>query len=52
VPFGPAFDLMQALLVDPAIDGTAVAADLARLAAMAVALGALATWALVRRTRG
>jgi hypothetical protein len=52
VPFGPAFDLMQALLVDPAIDGTEVAADLARLTAMTAALGALATWALVRRTRG
>jgi hypothetical protein len=52
VPFGPAFDLMQALLVDPAIDGPAIAADLLRLAAMAVIIGGLAALALVRRTRG
>lgn len=52
VPFGPAFDVMQALLVDPAVDGAAIAADLLRLALMAAVLGAIAAVALVRRTRG
>jgi ABC-2 type transport system permease protein len=52
VPFGPAFDLMQALLVEPTIDGAEIAADLARLALMAAVLGSIAALALVRRTRG
>lgn len=50
-PFGPAFDLMQALLVDPAVDGGALARDMAVLAAMAVVAGGAAALVLGRRAR-
>ena len=51
VPFGPAFDLMQALLVEPRPDGGRLAADLAALAAMAAIAGGAAALALARRAR-
>ncbi|MEQ8833696.1 MAG: ABC transporter permease [Miltoncostaeaceae bacterium] len=50
-PFGPALDLFQGLLVDPALDTGRLGADLLRLAAMAVVLGALATVATARAAR-
>lgn len=50
-PFGPAFDLIQALLVEPTLDAGAVWTDLGHLAAIAVVLGAAATVAVARRAR-
>lgn len=51
VPFGPAFDLIQALLVEPTLDAGAVWADLGRLAAIAAVLGTAASVAVARRAR-
>jgi hypothetical protein len=49
VPFGPAFDAFQALLVEPTLDGGAIAADLSHLARLAAAFGAAATLVVRRR---
>jgi ABC-type multidrug transport system permease subunit len=49
VPFGPAFDAFQALLVEPTLDGGAIAADLSHLALLAAAFGAAATLVVRRR---
>lgn len=51
VPFGPAFDLINTLLVEPAIDAGTVWSDLGRLAGFAVVLGAAASIAVARRGR-
>lgn len=50
-PFGPALDLFQGLLVDPVTDPGRLGADLLRLAAMAVVLGAAAAAATARAAR-
>jgi len=52
VPFGPAFDLIHALLAEPTLDAATVWTDLGRLAAFAVVLGAAASVAVSRRARG
>jgi len=49
VPFGPAFDLFQALLVEPVIDGAEVATMLGHLALLAAVFGAAATLVVRRR---
>ena len=53
VPFGPAFDAFQSLLVDPSIDGSALTLTLGHLALLGLAFG-VASALVVRRgaTRG
>ncbi len=49
VPFGPAFDAFQALLVEPALDGGDIARYLGHLALLAAVFGAAATLVVRRR---
>jgi ABC-type multidrug transport system permease subunit len=49
VPFGPAFDLFQTLLVEPVVDGGEVATTLGHLALLALVFGAAATLVVRRR---
>ena len=49
VPFGPAFDAFQTLLVEPTVPGGDLALTFGHLALLAVAFGGLATWAVSRR---
>jgi ABC-2 type transport system permease protein len=49
VPFGPAFEAFQALLVEPTVDAGDLTLTLGHLALLAVAFGGLATWAVHRR---
>jgi hypothetical protein len=49
VPFGPAFDAFQTLLVEPSIPGGELALTLGHLALLAAAFGAAATVAVRRR---
>ncbi|HSJ74424.1 MAG TPA: ABC transporter permease [Miltoncostaeaceae bacterium] len=49
VPFGPAFDAFQTLLVEPAISAGDLTLTLGHLALLAAAFGGLATWAVSRR---
>ena len=49
VPFGPAFDAFQTLLVEPTVPGGDRALTFGHLALLAVAFGGLATWAVSRR---
>jgi ABC-type multidrug transport system permease subunit len=49
VPFGPAFDAFQRLLVEPRVDGGALARTLGHLALVAAVFGALAAIAVRRR---
>jgi ABC-type multidrug transport system permease subunit len=49
VPFGPAFDAFQTLLVEPTVPGGDLALTFGHLALLAVVFGGLATWAVSRR---
>jgi ABC-type transport system involved in cytochrome c biogenesis permease component len=49
VPFGPAFDAFQTLLVEPAIPAGDLTLTLGHLALLAAVFGGLATWAVSRR---
>lgn len=49
VPFGPAFDAFQALLVEPSLDAGTIATDLGHLALLAAVFGAAATLVIRRR---
>jgi hypothetical protein len=49
VPFGPAFDAFQTLLVEPALEAGDLTLTLAHLALLAAVFGGLATWAVSRR---
>lgn len=49
VPFGPAFDAFQTLLVEPSVDGPGLARTLGQLALIGAVLGTAAAVALRRR---
>jgi ABC-2 type transport system permease protein len=49
VPFGPAFDAFQTLLVEPALSAGEISLTFAHLALLAAVFGGLATWAVSRR---
>jgi ABC-type transport system involved in cytochrome c biogenesis permease component len=49
VPFGPAFDAFQTLLVEPRIEGGDLTLTLGHLALLAAVFGGLAAWAVRRR---
>jgi ABC-type multidrug transport system permease subunit len=49
VPFGPAFDAFQTLLVEPSVPGRELALTLGHLALLAAAFGGLAALAVRRR---
>jgi ABC-type multidrug transport system permease subunit len=49
VPFGPAFDAFQTLLVEPVIPGGDLSLNLGHLALLALVFGGLAAWAVRRR---
>ncbi len=49
VPFGPAFDAFQTLLVEPSVSGGELALTLGHLALLAAVFGALATLVVRRR---
>jgi ABC-2 type transport system permease protein len=49
VPFGPAFDAFQTLLVEPSLPGGDLALDFGHLALLAAVFGGLATWGVSRR---
>lgn len=49
VPFGPAFDAFQTLLVEPTVPGGGIARTLGHLALLAVVFGGAATLAVRRR---
>ena len=49
VPFGPAFDAFQTLLVEPSIDGGELLLTLGQLALIAATLAAAAAVAVRRR---
>jgi ABC-type transport system involved in cytochrome c biogenesis permease component len=49
VPFGPAFDAFQTLLVEPAVPAGDLTLNLGHLALLAVVFGGLAAWAVRRR---
>jgi ABC-type transport system involved in cytochrome c biogenesis permease component len=49
VPFGPAFDAFQTLLVEPTVPGGDLTLNLGHLALLALAFGGLAAWAVRRR---
>lgn len=49
VPFGPAFDAFQTLLVEPSVPGDELALALGHLALLAAAFGAVATLVVRRR---
>jgi ABC-type transport system involved in cytochrome c biogenesis permease component len=49
VPFGPAFEAFQTLLVEPTVDAGDLTLTLGHLALLAVVFGGLATWAVHRR---
>jgi ABC-2 type transport system permease protein len=51
VPFGPAFDAFQTLLVEPTVPGSELALTLGHLALLAAVFGAAATLAVRRRAR-
>ena len=51
VPFGPAFDAFQTLLVEPSIDAGDLSLTLGHLALLAVAFGAAATLAVRHKAR-
>ena len=50
VPFGPAFDAFQTLLVEPTISAGDLTLTLGHLALLAAVFGGLATWAVSRRS--
>jgi ABC-2 type transport system permease protein len=49
VPFGPAFDAFQTLLVEPALSAGEISLTFGHLALLAAVFGGLATWAVSRR---
>lgn len=49
VPFGPAFEAFQTLLVEPTLSAGELTLTLGHLALLAAAFGALAAWAVRRR---
>jgi ABC-type transport system involved in cytochrome c biogenesis permease component len=49
VPFGPAFEAFQTLLVEPTVPGGDLTLNLGHLALLALAFGGLAAWAVRRR---
>lgn len=49
VPFGPAFDAFQTLLVEPTVPAGDLTLTLGHLALLAAVFGGLATWAVRRR---
>jgi ABC-type transport system involved in cytochrome c biogenesis permease component len=49
VPFGPAFDAFQTLLVEPSLPAGDLTLTLGHLALLAAVFGGLATWAVRRR---
>ena len=49
VPFGPAFEAFQTLLVEPRIEGGDLTLTLGHLALLAAVFGGLAAWAVRRR---
>ena len=50
MPFGPAFDAFQTLLVEPTMSAGDLTLTLGHLALLAAVFGGLATWAVSRRS--